>query len=397
MAYEIIDRLLPVGRETNRPGTSLTPQGIVLHETANRGATAQAHAKYWASAYRGSSVHYVVDPTAIIRLIPESEQAWHAGPTANSRYIGIEMCHFDEPAQFQAVWDCTVWLAADICQRYGWTPGTAIVTHGWVSQQWHETSHTDPDAYLAAHGRSIEQFRAEVAQLITRTTGTPILGPAQATVEQAQAWWGNRPEARRGREKYTADQVLQIVDAYWQIGAQEGVRPEVGLAQAMKETGWLTFERPNGQLGDVKPGQFNFCGLGATGGGNPGLSFPTIEDGVRAHLRHLRLYATPPEIGRPLNDRRADPRGLPDNLLGVAPTVEQLGGRWAPAADYGVSIVRDYLTPLLATPAATPPLTDPEKEQLRQQVIDLQAQVAALTAQVAALQSRIDRARAALE
>lgn len=395
--YEIIDRLLPIGRETNRPGTPLTPQGIVLHETANPGATAEAHAAYWVSAYRGSSVHYVVDPEAIIRLIPESEQAWHAGPTANSRYIGIEMCHFDDSAQFEEVWRRTVWLAADICRRYGWAPATAIVTHGWVSQEWHETNHTDPDAYLATYDRTIEQFRREVQAQLAQTAGTPILGPAQATIEQAQAWWDNRPEARRGREKYTGDQVHQIIGAYWQIGAQEGVRPEVSFAQAMKETGWLTFERPNGQLGDVKPSQFNFCGLGATGGGNPGLSFATIEDGARAHLRHLRLYATPPEIGRLLNDRKADPRGLPDDLLGVAPTVEQLGGRWAPAADYGISIVRDYLAPLLATPVPAPPATDPEKEQLRQKVVELQAQVAALTAQVAALQSRIDRARAALE
>jgi N-acetylmuramoyl-L-alanine amidase len=151
--------------------------------------------------------------------------------------------------------------------------------------------------------------------------------------------------------KYSPQQVRQIIEAYWRIGKDEGVRPEVGFCQCLKETGYFTFETPNGKPGDVRPEQFNFCGLGATGGGNPGLSFTTIEDGVRAHLRHLRLYSEIDKIkAKTLNDRVTDPRGLPERLLGSAPTVEDLGGRWAPNPDYGVSIVRDYLADLLATP-----------------------------------------------
>ena len=47
---------------------------------------------------------------------------------------------------------------------------------------------------------------------------------------------------------------------YIQECAVEGVRAEVAFAQAMLETGNLQFG------GDVKSSQFNFAGLGATGG-----------------------------------------------------------------------------------------------------------------------------------
>jgi hypothetical protein len=175
--FRIDEQLLPPGRNTNRPGTLLQPLGIAIHETDDDGATALDERTYFGRAYRGASAHYFIDHTLILRVIPENERAWHAGPTANARYIGIEMCHFDDPAQFDEVWSRTVWLAADLCRRHGWDPATAIVTHDWVSQQWHETDHSDPTAYLAAHGRSIDMLREEVRQAMQTMLGfTDIAG-----------------------------------------------------------------------------------------------------------------------------------------------------------------------------------------------------------------------------
>ncbi len=44
----------------------------------------------------------------------------------------------------------------------------------------------------------------------------------------------------------------------------EGVRPEVAFVQTMKETGFLQYG------GDASVEQFNFAGLGTTGGVCPG-------------------------------------------------------------------------------------------------------------------------------
>lgn len=162
MGYQVTEKLLPLGKSTNRPGTPLRPVGVVIHETATPGATAANEYRYFAGGYRGASAHYFVDDKTILRVIPENEMAWHAGPTANKQYLSIELCHFKEAARFEEVWKRGVWLAADMCRRYGWDPDKAIRSHAWVSKTWRETDHMDPEGYFAAHGKSMEQFIADV-------------------------------------------------------------------------------------------------------------------------------------------------------------------------------------------------------------------------------------------
>ena len=115
----------------------------------------------------------------------------------------------------------------------------------------------------------------------------------------------------------------------------EGVSPELLFAQVMKETAWLQFG------GDVAIGQFNFGGLGATGGGAAGASFSSVQIGLRAQVQHLRAYAdssaTPQALSRPL----VDPR-FTYVRKGSAAYVEHLGIQenpqrtgWATARNYG--------------------------------------------------------------
>ena len=108
----------------------------------------------------------------------------------------------------------------------------------------------------------------------------------------------------------------------------EGVRPEVLFAQAMHETGWLRFG------GDVKPQQCNFGGLGATGNGVSGLTFPDAATGLRAQVQHLKAYASTDS----LKTQCVDPRFY-YVTRGCAPCVEDLAGRWASDRNYGKSLV----------------------------------------------------------
>lgn len=121
--------------------------------------------------------------------------------------------------------------------------------------------------------------------------------------------------------------------------AAENVRAEVAFCQAMKETGYLRFG------GAVDVAAFNFAGIGAVDS-SPGSYnwFPDIRTGIRAQVQHLKAYASTD----PLNNVCVDPRF---NLVtrGVAPCVEDLGGRWASGADYGYSIKRDYMDKLFAS------------------------------------------------
>lgn len=77
----------------------------------------------------------------------------------------------------------------------------------------------------------------------------------------------------------------KIAIEYMRHGEELGLRWDYAFFQMLVETGNLGFQR------DVKPRQNNFAGLGATGNGEPGESFPDVSTGVRAHLQHVMLYA----------------------------------------------------------------------------------------------------------
>lgn len=167
--YQITEKLLRKGgrkENSNRPGTPLRPVGVIIHETGTPNATAENEYRYFSTGYRGASAHYFIDDKVILRVIPENEVAWHAGPTANRMFLSMELCHFDDEARFQEVWKRAVWLAADMCRRYAWDPDASVHSHAWVSRTWKETNHLDPEAYFAAHGKSMEQFVAEVKNLL---------------------------------------------------------------------------------------------------------------------------------------------------------------------------------------------------------------------------------------
>ena len=177
---------------------------------------------------------------------------------------------------------------------------------------------------------------------------TPILGTPVATVSQARTW-AAEGAARSGAHYYPST-IGELVDVYYRLGAEEGVRPDAALAQSAKETGFWSY------AGAVRSEQWNLAGIGATGGGVPGESWPTLADGVRGHIRRLRIYATP--VGRVraegIYDLTVLKRPLPETYWGCSPTVEGLGGRWAPSPAYGQSIVMTYLVPLIATPDTGP-------------------------------------------
>jgi hypothetical protein len=87
-----------------------------------------------------------------------------------------------------------------------------------------------------------------------------------------------------------------IATQYMRFGEQLGVRWDFAFYQMIVETGALRY------TGDVKPDQNNFAGLGATGHGERGESFKSIEAGVRAHIEHILLYAGHP-VASPVADR----------------------------------------------------------------------------------------------
>ncbi|MCD8045498.1 MAG: GBS Bsp-like repeat-containing protein [Clostridiales bacterium] len=172
--------------------------------------------------------------------------------------------------------------------------------------------------------------------------GTAIMTTPTTTVSQMVSYYNANASYPSYYSSSDAPDITTFCQMYYDECVVEGVAPAVAFCQAMKETGFLKFG------GDVSITQYNFCGLGATGGGAAGNSFSTVREGIRAHVQHLKAYASTDS----LNNTCVDPR-FSYVTRGSAPYVEWLGKNenpngvgWATAVNYGYSIRDDYMAKL---------------------------------------------------
>ena len=115
-----------------------------------------------------------------------------------------------------------------------------------------------------------------------------------------------------------SQRAANIASYYFNEARDEGVNHDVAFSQMCLETGFLSFR------GVVSPNQNNFCGLGAVNSKIRGERFANPELGVRAHIQHLKAYASHENIRKEIIDERY---GFVKR--GTARTVQELTGKWA--------------------------------------------------------------------
>jgi hypothetical protein len=146
----------------------------------------------------------------------------------------------------------------------------------------------------------------------------------------------------RDRNPRLSPALDKIAVDYMRHGEALGMRWDYAFFQMVIETGYLKFERGKGQPGLVRPQQNNFAGLGATGRGERGESFPDVSTGVLAHLQHVLMYAGEP-IAAPVAERTQkviEWRVLDDWRAGIKGpmTYAHLAQKWANNRTYADSI-----------------------------------------------------------
>lgn len=155
----------------NRSHQSLNPIGLVLHSTATPGATNETEVRYFNSGDRKASAHGFIDWDSITQTIPFNEVGWHAGSTANHKFIGIELCEpgTHDVIKFTEVWNRATWYFAWIfisVLKIHTVTKENLMSHAEVSAKWGETDHQDPVAYFKAYGKTVDAFRKEVQDQI---------------------------------------------------------------------------------------------------------------------------------------------------------------------------------------------------------------------------------------
>ena len=130
----------------------------------------------------------------------------------------------------------------------------------------------------------------------------------------------------RTENENALDRFPDIATTYRKEGTIEGVDYDIAFCQMCVETDFLRFP------GLISPSQNNFAGL-ADGAGNL-ASFPSVSIGVRAHIQHLKAYASTEPLVNPVVDPRFD-----FVKRGVAPLVGLLSNLWDADPQYGQKIL----------------------------------------------------------
>lgn len=137
MAYKLSQMWLPESKYGLKASYPMTPQGIVVHNTAGA-SSARAEAANMLNNNSAVSYHVIADESEVIELVPFSRNCWHAGDGsngfANRNLIGLEIArsmdysgnNYDE-AEKNAI-EYLAW----VCVQYGWTSAN-LHQHNWYS------------------------------------------------------------------------------------------------------------------------------------------------------------------------------------------------------------------------------------------------------------------------
>jgi len=138
------------------------PEGVVIHETADNNATAENEVSFfnnnWTWLY--TYVHAFADDNEIINIHNTDYAVWGAGPTANAKFVQIELCRTHSYNAFAKSIANQAFYAATKLIQYNLpdTPGVTVMSHHQTTLKWHETTHVDPDTYFPTWGYSMDQM-----------------------------------------------------------------------------------------------------------------------------------------------------------------------------------------------------------------------------------------------
>lgn len=161
MTYTLTSHWLPASQYPFKAPYAMTPEGIVVHNTAGT-ASAREEAAAMIESTAATSFHVVIDEAEAVECIPFAHNAWHAGDGAagyaNRHLIGLEIARSMDTAtaRFDQAEANAARYIAHVCRQYGWT-SAQLHQHNWYSStacphrtktHW-QTFLTQVDEYIA--------------------------------------------------------------------------------------------------------------------------------------------------------------------------------------------------------------------------------------------------------
>lgn len=210
----------------SRPQKKITEvRKIVIHWTANYGASALNHFNYFNSLVgRYASAHFFVDKIEALCIIPLNEIAYHANdgsykgvaelkPNANFLSIGIEMCVEKDGSFHPDTIERAEDVAVELCKRYKLDPLTDIVRH-------YDVTHKNCPAPWVTSSTHFLNFRNEVKRKmsISEQIGVITVIAETLNVREKADFDSNIVKVIKKGEKY---KVYKKVNGMYHLGGNQ--------------------------------------------------------------------------------------------------------------------------------------------------------------------------------
>lgn len=137
-----------------------SPEGVVIHETANYGNDSiPMEMSYAQNHYENAFVHSYVSDAQIINVANTNYKCWGSGAQGNKRFVQFEQIEVHSKTAFAYELNNAAYYTAYLLDEYKLTPslctnGSGTVwSHHDVSTYLGNTDHTDPDGYWATNAK----------------------------------------------------------------------------------------------------------------------------------------------------------------------------------------------------------------------------------------------------
>lgn len=215
-----------------KQGRKIKPQGIMVHSTATPGVMAERWFELWNKPGITKCVHAFVDDTGVYQYLPWDMRGWHAGGSANNTHIGFEICepkNLDDKAYFQKIWQIATELVAFLCEKFS-IPVSEVIGHYEGYKKGIASNHGDPAHWFSKHGKTMDDFRADVCKLL----------------EQKKAETNKLSAPQTG------------ITYYVQVGAYKALENAQNQVQALKAKGFDAIIKENAGIYRVQVGAYSY-------------------------------------------------------------------------------------------------------------------------------------------
>ena len=182
----ILSKCILTHNDCYKAGRTITPKGVMVHSTGANNPNLRRYVQpddgvlganqsnnHWNKSGVQKCVHAFIGRTAdgtvaVYQTLPWNHRGWHCGSKANNTHISFEICEdgLEDDGYFRQVYQAAAELTAYLCRKYKLDPlaDGVVIDHHEGYLRGIASGHADVSHWFPRHGKSMDDFRAEVAR-----------------------------------------------------------------------------------------------------------------------------------------------------------------------------------------------------------------------------------------